>query len=616
MYTKIHKRIIISIILTISVFISGLNFCNLTNIECTKIYQDIIITDHLPRLSQKTINESLIKYNQQQLYSFLEEIYLSNPSIKAVYIFSDQELRNSNNHSKSIQTIEQNKNSIIRNSTNIQYIDLLDNQSYSINYCVTRYLLLDSKQPHSLSVISIYHDINLPLSHNILGSNSINIINFTLVWLSIVILITIQKIYFNNIIKKLSIKLNTIGTMYCYMYNTKSRKQYLHSITYQFRQLNIILQKHEKRTIQQLIHEKQKLETFGNLTTDGVIILDQELRFILINKISYQMLPFSKHGINGTYIYNHLPQYLNKQLISVIHYLMTQPCHSNQTNNTKKLRTHLEDNKEQILEFIITKILDIHRSNPTGFGLVIKNVTKDIELNKAKTQFISNVSHELRTPLFNIKSFLETLCDYENSLSHNERQEFLMIANEETTRLTNLINDVLSLSYLDSGIAYQFRQIDIHDIVRPVVQTSKLRLTNKQIDLRFQNSSSNNKVYGYNQLLIQVISNLVDNSLKFTYRGGRVIIKVYNIKNHRSYTNKIRIEIIDDGNGIDIHNQSRIFERFIRVENGIHTLKGTGLGLSIVTKIIKNHNSQVQLYSERFIGSSFWFDLSTIHKKT
>lgn len=616
MYRKIHKRIIISIILMISIHIGGLNLFYLTNIQHNKTYQEIINIKNLSQILQRTINKSVITGGPQNLYSYLEETYLSNSNLKAIYVFADQDSINLNSNLQTVQVLEQKKELHIISSQNSTFVDILDNRLIFINYSITTFVLLNSNKPSNLLIISIYQNINLPLLDNPFNFTRISTIGFILIWFLILLLILLQKAYFNERIKELFIRLSMISIIQPLTYRIQSSKDSSSSVQYKFQQLNSILHKYETRTIQQLTNEKYKLETLGNLTTDGVIVLDKQLRFVLINKISYQMLPFLKHGINGTYIYNHLPQYINRQLITVLNHLLRQPCYSNQTTNTKKLCTHLENNKEQILEFIITKILDVNRSTLTGFGIVIKDVTKDTELNKAKTQFISNVSHELRTPLFNIKSFLETLCDYENSLNSQEKQEFLMIANQETTRLTNLINDVLSLSYLDSGISYQFRVIDINDIVIPVIQTSQLRLTDKQIDLLFQKSAFNNTVYGYNRLLIQVISNLVDNSLKFTYRGGRVVIKVYNVKSYRQCTNRIRIEIIDDGHGIDIQNQQRIFERFVRIENDIHTLEGTGLGLSIVAKIIQNHSSQIQLYSERFIGSSFWFDLNTIHKKT
>ena len=115
-------------------------------------------------------------------------------------------------------------------------------------------------------------------------------------------------------------------------------------------------------------------------------------------------------------------------------------------------------------------------------------------------------------------------------------------------------------------------------------------------------------VWANYDLLLQVFSNLMGNALKFSPDGGHVTIKTEPIADEEGYA-KMRISVIDTGMGIPYEDQAKIFDRFYRVENRVHTLEGTGLGLSIVNNIISKHNSHIELISEPGKGTTFWFDL-------
>jgi two-component system sensor histidine kinase NblS len=243
--------------------------------------------------------------------------------------------------------------------------------------------------------------------------------------------------------------------------------------------------------------------------------------------------------------------------------------------------------------------------------MTVQDITREVELNEAKSQFISNVSHELRTPLFNIKSFIETLHEYGDSLSELEKREFLETANRETDRLARLVNDVLDLSRLESNRRYQFDAVDVPVPIEQTLRTHQLNARDKGIELIQEVEPNLPLVRSNYDLLLQVFSNLVGNGLKFTPAGGKVMIRAYCVKEDH-YPSHVRIEISDTGIGIDPEDQEAIFDRFFRVENRVHTLEGTGLGLSIVRNIIEKHQSEVHLVSEVGVGTTFWFDLAVI----
>lgn len=239
--------------------------------------------------------------------------------------------------------------------------------------------------------------------------------------------------------------------------------------------------------------------------------------------------------------------------------------------------------------------------------MTVQDITREVELNEAKSQFISNISHELRTPLFNIKSFIETLHDYGDDLSAEDRQEFLDTANRETDRLTRLVNDVLDLSRLESGKQYRFEAVDLLQPVEQTLRTYQLTARDQGIELSHDIQANLSPIWGNYDLLLQVLTNLIGNALKFTLKGGKVMIRAYPLAEH---TNQVRVEVADTGIGIEPDDQAAIFDRFYRVENRVHTLEGTGLGLSIVRNILDKHHASVNLISESGVGTTFWFDLN------
>jgi two-component system sensor histidine kinase NblS len=269
--------------------------------------------------------------------------------------------------------------------------------------------------------------------------------------------------------------------------------------------------------------------------------------------------------------------------------------------------------------------------------MTVQDITREAELNEAKSQFISNVSHELRTPLFNIKSFIETLHEYGEDLSLDEQREFLETANRETDRLTRLVNDVLDLSKLESFKLYNFEAVDLAQPIEQTLRTYRLNARDKGIELIQEIEPNLPAVLGHYDLLLQVFTNLVGNALKFTETGGKVALRAYlldsAVQNHQEKSpflcpppescviddasdgfRHVRIEVADTGIGIDADDQYAIFDRFFRVENRVHTLEGTGLGLSIVRNIIEKHSSRAHLVSEPGVGTTFWFDLKVFQE--
>ena len=214
-----------------------------------------------------------------------------------------------------------------------------------------------------------------------------------------------------------------------------------------------------------------------------------------------------------------------------------------------------------------------------------------------------------------------------DQLSEEDRKEFLAIANAETDRLTRLVNDVLDLSRLESDRAWSMEPVELRPAMEQTLRNYRLNASDKGVELMLEVDEQVPRVRGNWDLLLQVFDNLVGNALKFTPKGGRLQLRAYPWPDLCQLTPgtepssdspsceltsplpRLRIEISDSGCGISDADQERIFERFFRVENAVHTEAGTGLGLSIVRGILEKHGTRIRMASELGVGTTFWFDL-------
>lgn len=391
------------------------------------------------------------------------------------------------------------------------------------------------------------------------------------------------------------------------------------------------LERYEEQNIEEMTAEKAKLDTLMSTIADGAILLDTNFQLLLINPAARHIFGWEDKEITGENVLHLFPSELTAKLTKPLYQIAAgetiQPEESARKIDRSieleddsaiapaEFRVSLTHPKPRTIRILLTSVLDQYRENTRGIAITIQDITREAELNEAKSQFISNVSHELRTPLFNIKSFIETLTEFGEDLTDNERREFLETANHETDRLTRLVNDVLDLSRLESARHYNLDAVDSGQLIEQILRTYQLNAKDKGLELSHEVEENLPPVLGHYDLLLQVLTNLVGNSLKFTPAGGKVIIRSYKVPPHSPAENyKVRVEVSDTGIGIDAEDQEAIFDRFYRVENRVHTLEGTGLGLSIVKNIIEKHYSKIHLVSEVGIGTTFWFDLDVFRE--
>jgi len=379
------------------------------------------------------------------------------------------------------------------------------------------------------------------------------------------------------------------------------------------------LEVYKAANIEELRAEQGKQQSLIATMADGAVLLDKEGRIVLANPTARRLFRWEGRKLEGSDLEDELPDRLAMELHSPLASLVCSD------KDSTDVRCSVGE-PARTLRIVLQSVRDASGETLKGIAMTIQDLTREVELNAAQSRFISNVSHELRTPLFNIKSYVETLHDLGDQLTEQEKQEFLGIANAETDRLTRLVNDVLDLSRLESDRVWQLEPLEVAPAIEQTLRTYRLNAEDRGVTLALEADPTLPRVLGNWDLLLQVFDNLVGNALKFTKPGGMVRLRAYPWPDScrlepgnapgdnptcalTSPLPRLRIEIADTGCGISPSDQERIFERFYRVENAVHTEAGTGLGLSIVRGILDKHGTQARMASEAGVGTTFWFDL-------
>jgi two-component system sensor histidine kinase NblS len=379
------------------------------------------------------------------------------------------------------------------------------------------------------------------------------------------------------------------------------------------------LEDYKAANIEELTAAESKQQSLIATMADGAVLLDAEGQIVLANPTSRRLFRWEGRTLEGNELTNALPDVLAMELHGPLLALMEGE------KDSTDVRCSFGE-PARTLRIVLQSVRDASGESLKGIAMTIQDLTREVELNAAQSRFISNVSHELRTPLSNIKSYVETLHDCADSLSEEQKTEFLGIANAETDRLTRLVNDVLDLSRLESERACPLESIEFGSAIEQTLRTYRLNARERGVKLACQSDDDLPRVLGNWDLLLQVLDNLVGNALKFTPSGGQLTLRAYPWPDlcplpdpqaplHgpscllTSPLPRLRVEIADTGYGISPADQERIFERFFRVENAVHTEAGTGLGLAIVRGILDKHGTRIQMASEPGVGTTFWFDL-------
>jgi len=226
------------------------------------------------------------------------------------------------------------------------------------------------------------------------------------------------------------------------------------------------------------------------------------------------------------------------------------------------------------------------------------------QLENYRRDYIGNVAHELKTPLFSIQGYIENILD-DPEIDTTTLRSFLKKANKNAARLGQIVNDLDSITKFESGVLnIQKNPFDLAALVSEVIEELEIQAANKEISLFLQGKNSDIMVIGDRDRIAQVLINLGFNSIRYGKQGGTTNYKLSDTGE------KIIVEVIDNGIGIPLQHQNRIFERFYRVDTHRNReTGGSGLGLSICKHIIDAHGEKIEVISTEGAGSVFSFAL-------
>lgn len=341
-------------------------------------------------------------------------------------------------------------------------------------------------------------------------------------------------------------------------------------------------------TFDELEYKNLQLRSILKSISNGILAIDIEGNILLINDEAKKMINCPKEvmveGRNISFAIR------NDLILKQIMMFMG-------SKENEKTIINMEDGR-----FLRIKLdpvyLQNNKSIVIGSIVNIEDISERVRAENMRKDFVANVSHELKTPLTSISGFAETLKLNEN-IDKETRNRFLTIIDGEANRLRRLIEDILTLSFIENDKKEEKEAINLYSVYRRVEDMLMISARTKNISLNCD-ADETIKIAANADYVKQIILNLVDNAIKYTPENGDVNVKIFADKDDAV------IKVSDTGMGIPKEDQARIFERFYRVDKArSREIGGTGLGLAITKHIAMNLGGTISVESELEKGSTF-----------
>jgi PAS domain S-box-containing protein len=339
------------------------------------------------------------------------------------------------------------------------------------------------------------------------------------------------------------------------------------------------------------------LDSVMNSLVDGLILVDRRDRIIYANPCAAEMLSLPAQSMVGQRL-DVVDDRLKNQGAEVEEALAGSRSASADPPRTQRVEFTLATPSVRTLQ---VRSFPIHNAGggQLGLGLLLRDVTRERELDEMKSKLLSTVSHELRTPLASIKGFATTLLRQDVEWDEGSRREFLAIIDDESDRLSELISNLLDMSRVEAGtLRVEPETTDLRPIIRETANEFQLMTRDHRIQVEVPPSLP--------MVLADPrrVRNLVENAVKYSPGGGVIHIGAEISPHH------VKVRIIDQGIGIEPEHLDHIFDRFYQVDSAsTRKVGGSGLGLSISKAIIEAHRGEIGVQSQVGVGSTFHFSL-------
>ena len=517
--------------------------------------------------------------------------------------------------SAKVDTLRSHSDSIIRSNRDIAFIEFRDANSKvlysSKDYYYSQYQsakisvsspMIIKDATGSRVVGSVMVGLSGSIIENITTTTRASlVIAFIVAWLVVIAIVFMDTILITRELKQLHEGVQKISSgEFGYNIECKDSSKEIQELCDAFNRMSNRLSKYNEQTMESITLERNKLEAVLMSIANGVVVCDNYDTVVLINEQGKKLLEVEDEDIINTKINQYCDT--NGEL-----------CFKEKIEQFKD--TPLDDMEGAPLAFNIEVAKNVIKSvispmfsrngDYVGYIIVLIDVTKEVEMEQLRSQFISNVSHELRTPVTVLRSYIDTLYNYGNDFDFNTQKEFIGVMNQEIIRLNTMVNDILDFSrYESQNLKPEMKPENIVDIINDCVDQVKILAEEHNLVFSIMIEPDLPQVMMNKETITRALTNIISNAIKYSPDGKRIKIRAERSR----IGDYLEVSVEDQGPGIAEEYQKKVFDRFFRVENDTHTVKGTGLGLHLVKIAIeKQHNGQVFVQSKVGEGSTFGF---------
>ena len=347
-------------------------------------------------------------------------------------------------------------------------------------------------------------------------------------------------------------------------------------------------------SIRTLTEERNQSAAVLSSMAEGVVVIGPNQRVIFCNEAFRRAVNIENASWEGRPVVEVIP---NADLLGYIEQIRTGGASVTSELVMGSLRTK---------NFAVTVTPIRSNGDTSGSVMVLHDITDLRRLERARRDFAANVSHEFKTPLTAIQGFAETLLSGALEDQENNRR-FLHVIRENAMRLARLTDDLLILAQIEAGkLELQLQPVAIREVIGPCLETARPAADQKKLILETDYGLDLPAVKGDAASLQQALQNLIDNAVRYSPPGERILVRAY------VEGSNLVISVVDHGPGIPKTEQERIFERFYRADAArSRESGGTGLGLSIAKHLVEAHGGRIQVRSEVGAGSTFSMLLPT-----
>lgn len=349
-------------------------------------------------------------------------------------------------------------------------------------------------------------------------------------------------------------------------------------------------QQAQNQALDDVTEARDRIDAIVSSVADALLVTDQSDEILLFNPAAEVLFSVSAHEVLGRL----LPDVIGyDDLLLNISKAKTRLWHNDSVEFDFEMTAQEE---RRIYQGRVSRLRDAHAGS-RGLILMIHDVTRERQIERMKSEFVSMAAHELQTPLTMVLGYSELLLEKEHDFNAEQRREFLEIVNEKSIELSALIDDILDLSRIEDGrgLLLEFNDIDLARLCREQVVAFEQASLRHVFKTDIPDAPLN--VNADSVRISQVLGNLLSNAVKYSPEGGTIRITL------GLEENWAKLAVVDEGIGMSEEERQNAFERFYRADASNTAVRGAGLGLSIAKYIIDAHGGQIEIFSRSRKGT-------------